>query len=103
MIVGDGVALRHGETTAIAYHRGGSPNLVDDMLGVMFRHDFLIELCALTTYHIEQDAVARLVTGNVWVSSPVLCAESPSVARVVDGLPLREAVIFGIEADEVDS
>lgn len=71
MVVGDATALGHGEAAAVAHHSGGSPNLVDDVLGIVFRHALLIELRTLSAYHIEQDAVARLVARRVEVPSPV--------------------------------
>ena len=71
MVVGDATALRHGETTAVTHNCCGSPNLVDDVLGIVFRHALLIELRTLSAYHIEQDAVARLVARRMEVPSPV--------------------------------
>ena len=103
MIVGDGTTLCHGEAAAIAHYCGGLPDFVDDMFGVMFRHDFLIKLCALAADHVEQNTVTGLVAWCMGVSCPVLGTESPGVARVFDGFPLGETVVFGIEADEVDS
>ena len=61
MVVGDGITLCHREAAAITYDSGGLPYLVDDMTGVLFRHDFLIELRALSSYHIEKDAIAGFV------------------------------------------
>ena len=103
MVVGDATAFGHGEEAAVAHHSCGLPYLVDDVLGIIIRHALLIKLCALSAHHVEQDAVTGLVARRVEVSCPVFGTEGPGVAGIIDGLPLGEAVVFGIEADEVEA
>ena len=69
----------------------------------MERHLFLIETGPLSTHHVEQDAVAGGIALLVQMGCPVLCAQCPSVARIVSGFPLWEAIVLGVETDEVDA
>ena len=104
VIVGDVGAGLHGEHAAEAYHLGGTPHTVDNARGVLLRQALLIEHGALTTDHVEQDAIAiglGLLLGEM--GSPVLGAEGPGVALVGDVAPLRGAPVFGIEGNEIDA
>ena len=103
MVVSDATTFTSREETAKAYDLRSTPHLIDDAAGIAKGELFLIELRTLTTNHIEKDAITGLVTIHVGISSPVLGTKGPSVTRVVGIFPLREAPVFGIEAEEVDS
>ena len=103
MVVSDTYTFSCGEETAKAYNLRSTPHFINDATGIAKGLLFLIELRTLTTHHIEKDAIPGLVTIHVGISSPVLGTKGPSVTRVVGIFPLREAPVFGIEAEEVEA
>ena len=103
MVVGDAYTLTRREETAKTYDLRSTPDLIDDAARILKGLLFLIELRALATHHVEEDAITGLVTIHMGIGCPVLGTEGPSVTRVVGFFPLREAPVFGIEAEEVYS
>ena len=100
MIIGNhtAIALRKVRTkTSLA---GCSPNLLHNATSILHRHALTVELGALTAYHIQKDAIARIVT--LWfVLAPILGTQSPTVAIVLNISPLRCSPVFGIETYEI--
>ena len=77
VVVGDGAALLLNEIAAIARCGCGTPNTVNDRIGVFYGIVFAIEAGLLSAHHVEQDAEACLVVGLVRIACPVLRAETP--------------------------
>ena len=103
MVVSDTYTFSCGEETAKAYNLRSTPDLIDDAARILKGLLFLIELRTLATHHVEENAITGLVTIHVGIGCPVLGTEGLSVTRVVGFFPLREAPVFGIEAEEVYS
>ena len=103
MVVGDAHTLSRREETAKTYDLRSTPDLIDDVTGILKGLLFLIELRALTTHHIKEDTISGLVTIHMGIGSPVLGTESPGVSWVVGLFPLGEAPVFSIETEEINS
>ena len=103
MVVGDTYALSRWEETAEANSLSGAPHTIDNTTRIAKRLLLLIELGTLATNHVEEDAVAGLITLYMRIGRPVLSTESPGVTRVVGLFPLGEAPVFSIETEEVEA
>ena len=60
MVVCDTYSLSRREETAKTYDLRSTPDLIDDVTGILKGLLFLIELRALTTHHVEEDAITGL-------------------------------------------
>ena len=56
VIISDIATRLRGETTAVPHDLSSTPHLINNASRMLHGHALLIELSALTTYHVEQDA-----------------------------------------------
>ena len=103
MIVSDATPLLLGEETAKAYGLSSTPHTIDNTTGIMEGELLLIKLCALTSHHIEQDAITSLIAINMRIGSPILRTKRPSIATIRSAVPLWRPPILCIETDKVDA
>ena len=100
MIIRNHTAITLREETAVTSLTGCSPYSLHDATSILHRHSFTVELGTLTAYHIQEDAIARIVT--LWlVLAPILGTQSPAVAIILCIRPLRHAPVLGIETYEI--
>ena len=76
VVVGYHSAVGSGEGAAVTCLACGAPYLLHDGGSILFAHTFLVESGAMSAHHVEQYAVAHVVTLRQIVGE-VLCAEGP--------------------------
>ena len=72
VVVGDGATELVGEETGVATGVGGVPYTLDNLCGILHGDTLAIEAGTLSTHHVEEDAIARLVAVAVEMGRPVL-------------------------------
>ena len=103
MVVGDVSALCADEEVGGADAGGCLPQADHDGAGVAQAEAFVAEAGIVAADHVKEDAVACLITRAACLATPVLRAQAP-VGAVVGGLsPVGGAVVFEVEAYQVDA
>lgn len=101
MVVGHLHAVFLGEVAAEAQALGGVPDFLDLRGGGALREAFAVEGGAPSAHHVQQDAVAGVVALHVGHAAPVLRAEAPGVGLVGSLVEGGDAVVLGVEEDDV--
>ena len=101
VVVGNHATITLREVRAITCLASRRPYLLDDRRSILLRHALTIEFGSLSSYHVEEDAIAREITIRL-VLAPILSTQCPRISTVLNVRPLRCSPVLCIKADEID-